>query len=206
VTFKGAVNFRLSFAVFIVALGSSFQVGYNIGVVNAPGEFICRWIKLSHGTLFDYELSEHQLTVIFSTAVAIFTLGAMVGGLLVGYVADRFGRKRSLHFNNILSLTAGTLMVVAKFADFYPLFHVGRFIVGINAGLASGKYWEVRSLLVVSGIVPMFLTELSPIKLRGAFGSIPQLVVATSIFVAQLFGLPFIFGTKDKWIWMFGKF
>jgi SP family facilitated glucose transporter-like MFS transporter 1 len=52
----------------------------------------------------------------------------------------------------------------------------------------------------------MFLTELSPIKLRGAFGSIPQLVVTISILVAQLFGLPFIFGTADKWIWMFGKF
>lgn len=51
----------------------------------------------------------------------------------------------------------------------------------------------------------MILTELSPIKLRGAFGSIPQLVVTFSILVAQIFGLPFIFGTLDKWIWMFGR-
>jgi SP family facilitated glucose transporter-like MFS transporter 1 len=137
------VNFRLSFAVFIVALGSSFQFGYNIGVVNAPSEFICSWIKDSHAKRFGHELSEQHVTIIFAAAVAIFTLGGMAGGLLVGYVADRFGRKRSLHFNNILSLLAGTLMVVAKLVNCYPIFHVGRFIIGINAGLASGKYFNL---------------------------------------------------------------
>lgn len=84
-------------------------------------------------------------------------------------------------------------MFGAYWINVYPLFHIGRFIVGINAGLASG-------------LVPMILTELSPIRLRGAFGSVAQLVVTVSILIAQILGLPYIFGTAERWPWMFGKY
>lgn len=134
------MNFRLAFAVFVIALGSSFQFGYNIGVTNAPSDFIKIWMSKSHESMFGHEPSESLNKIIFSAAVAIFTLGGMVGGLLVGYVADRLGRKRSLHLNNILSLAAGKLFVVAYLVNCYPIFHLARFIVGINAGLASGKH------------------------------------------------------------------
>ncbi|KAI6175957.1 Facilitated glucose transporter protein 1 [Aphelenchoides bicaudatus] len=186
-----SVNFRLAFSVIVVAFGSSFQFGYNIGVVNAPSEHIQNWINNSHTHLFGHQPEKPQLTAIFSTAVALFSLGALVGGLMIGYVSDKFGRKRSLHYNNILSVLAGILFVVAYYVNCYPIFHVARFIIGVNAGLSSG-------------LVPMFLTELSPVRLRGAFGSISQLVVTISICVAQVLGLRFIFGTADRWICMFG--
>lgn len=64
--------------------------------------------------------------------------------------------------------------------------------LGINAGISSG-------------LVPMYLTELSPIKFRGMFGSLSQLVTTITILLAQVLGLPYILGTADKWPFMFGK-
>jgi predicted MFS family arabinose efflux permease len=72
--------------------------------------------------------------MLFSASVAIFAIGGMFGGLLVGLLADKLGRKRSLHLNNVLSVVAGLLMFGAPTFDFYPAFHIGRFIMGVNAG------------------------------------------------------------------------
>lgn len=116
----------------------------------------------------------------------------MIGGLFVGLLADKIGRRLSLQLCNILSVIAGALMCGAYYLNWYPVFHLGRFIIGINAGL-------------VSGIVPMYLTELSPVRLRGTFGSISQFVVTASLLLALILGLPFIFGTKERWQFMFGK-
>lgn len=77
------MNWRLSLAVFIIAFGSSFQFGYNIGVVNAPGSFIKEWIGESHLSLFGQTLDEQQETLAFSMAVSVFAIGGMVCNLLI---------------------------------------------------------------------------------------------------------------------------
>lgn len=50
----------------------------------------------------------------------------------------------------------------------------------------------------------MYLTEVSPINLRGTLGSIHQLLVTISILVAQILGLPFIWGNEKYWPFIFG--
>ncbi|KAI6217454.1 Protein CBR-FGT-1 [Aphelenchoides fujianensis] len=193
----GSVNGHLIFAVVVIAFGSSFQFGYNIGNVNAAGGFIKQWMADSHNRTFGSELNAHERDLLFSTAVSLLAVGGLIGGLLVGWLADTFGRRLSLHLNNILSISAAAFMTFAKVLDFYPLFHVGRFLIGINAGS-----WASSSSTILAsrrGLVPLFMTELSPIRLRGAFGSIPQLVVTISILLAQIVGLPQLFGTETRW-------
>jgi hypothetical protein len=41
-------------------VGSSFQFGYHIGNVNAPGKLITEWFKVSHKQLHNTTLSEEQ--------------------------------------------------------------------------------------------------------------------------------------------------
>lgn len=56
-----------------------------------------------------------------------------------------------------------------------------------------------------AGLAPMYLTEISPIALRGAIGTIYQLLITISILISQILGLPQILGTKERWPWLFGK-
>lgn len=52
----------------------------------------------------------------------------------------------------------------------------------------------------------MYLTEIAPVELRGALGSMHQLVVTFAILLSQILGLPYIFGNSSSWTLLLGKF
>ena len=65
-------------------------------------------------------------------AVSIFAIGGMIGSLPAGIVADLIGRKWALLGNSITAVVAVCLQSCA----IHPIMLiVGRFIMGINAGL-----------------------------------------------------------------------
>ena len=51
----------------------------------------------------------------------------------------------------------------------------------------------------------MYLTEISPVRLRGAIGTIYQLVITISILISSVLGLKSLLGTDDRWPILFGK-
>lgn len=50
-----------------------------------------------------------------------------------------------------------------------------------------------------SGLVPMYLTEIAPINIRGAMGVLHQLALTCGILVSQLLGLRELLGGADIW-------
>ena len=68
---------------------------------------------------------------------------------------------------------------------------MGRFFIGVNNGLNAG-------------LGPMYLNEISPTHLRGAVGSIYQLVVTIAILISNILGLSSIYGTEEHWPLLFG--
>ncbi len=66
--------------------------------------------------------------------MGIFAVGGMLGGLLSGWLADRFGRKGALLFNNIFAFIAAIFMALAKYVNVYHLIIIGRVIIGFNCG------------------------------------------------------------------------
>ncbi|XP_012350801.1 solute carrier family 2, facilitated glucose transporter member 1 isoform X7 [Apis florea] len=183
---RPGLNGRLAFAIAAAALGSSFQHGYNTGVVNAPQQLIENWISDLKTNRTGQVTKQSEVTMIWSIAVSIFCVGGMIGGSLVGSIADRFGRKGGLLINNILVVLTVIFEGCAKTAKSYEMIIIGRFLIGINAGLNAG-------------LAPMYLSEISPIHLRGAVGTVYQLVITMSILVSQILGLEQILGTAEQW-------
>ena len=126
------LNSNLALAIVAAALGSGFQHGYNTGVLNAPQKVIELWIKgpcpgSSLSSVSDREcLDEYTVTLIWSWVVAIYCIGGMMGGAIVGLVSSYFGRKGGLMFNNLFVLIASLLMGFAKEADSYQMLLAGR--------------------------------------------------------------------------------
>lgn len=181
---------NLAWTVLASTLGSSFQHGYNGGVVNAPEKLISRFINDTYQARHGEYATDSQLDLVFAIIVSIFCIGGCIGALMTPLVADRIGRKQGLLYNNVIVLIACPLMAGAKFMASYELLIVGRLLIGINAGLNAG-------------LAPLYMNEISPANLRGALGTVYQLVITIAILLSNIFGLPDLFGTEDRWSLLF---
>ncbi|XP_069974102.1 solute carrier family 2, facilitated glucose transporter member 1-like isoform X2 [Penaeus vannamei] len=193
--FQG-LNARLAFAIAAAAFGSAFQHGYNLGVMNAPLGLIEDWLNETSSTdsgLNDTMsnntrtyMDKSETTMIVSIIVSIYCVGGMIGGSLTGFFANRFGRKGGLLVNNIFAIIAAIFFGFCKLANSYVMIIIARFFIGVNNGLNAG-------------LAPMYLSEIAPVNLRGAIGTVYQLVVTISILFSQILGLESILGTVDLW-------
>ena len=116
------------------------------------------------------------------------------------------GRKGALLLNNLLAFLAAALMALAKYVNVYYMITAGRFVIGLCCGTFYYFNYEVLYVCIglSSGLVPMYLTEVSPINLRGTLGSIHQLMVTIAILFSQVVGLPQLLGTESRWPLIFG--
>lgn len=188
----------LALAVFTATLGS-LQMGYSLGVINAPQKVIERHYARSLG-VYDEELArreggnttEHEeptdasVVMYWSLSVAIFAIGGMVSSFLVSFVSDFRGRIKGMLYINVLAITAGLLMGLAKMGTPYLMVIAGRAIMGLYCGLSSG-------------LVPLYVGEISPVKYRGAMGALHQLAIVIGILISQVIGLDFLMGNDDMW-------
>ncbi|MCX6259426.1 MAG: sugar porter family MFS transporter [Bacteroidia bacterium] len=103
-------------------------------------------------------------------AMSCALIGCLAGAVLSGWTSDRFGRKK------LLILSAG-IFVFASLgtggAGSFMSFVFFRMMGGIGIGLASN-------------LSPMYIAEVTPGKVRGAFVSINQLTIVVGILAAQL--------------------
>lgn len=64
-----------------------------------------------------------------------FPAGGCIGGFIGGILADKLGRKGAILFNNIFVIIGIALMTLSYWANQYYLLIIGRFFIGINAGM-----------------------------------------------------------------------
>ncbi|MEV6275272.1 sugar porter family MFS transporter [Nocardia sp. NPDC051832] len=155
-----------------IATLASFLFGYYSAVVAGAQLFIKEELRLG--------------TVQQGAVVSVLLLGAAVGGLGAGQIGDRFGRRKALLLAAVLYTGGGLLAVVAS--DFGVLL-VARIVQGLGIGLSSV-------------IVPLYLSEIAPSRLRGRVVSLNQLMLTLGIMVAYAVNLAF--AHNGAWRWMFG--
>ena len=116
-------------------------------------------------------------------------MGALIGALVAGKIADKIGRNKSLLLNDIVYAVGTLVCVIAP--DFIVLV-IGRFVVGLGVGLASL-------------LVPLFITEISPKEIRGSIGVLNQLFITVGILAAFIVNFAFAKTPVNyNWRVMFG--
>ncbi|XP_071494139.1 solute carrier family 2, facilitated glucose transporter member 1-like [Diadema antillarum] len=169
-----------------VSIGSSMEFGYNQGVITAPSVFIQDFVNetyfLRSGGV---QISDTGLTWLWSTIVSIYCIGGALGALAGGYWADYFGRNRGLIYNNFISIVASLLMGCCQVASSPEMIIIGRFVIGFSVGMSLT-------------IVPLYLAEIAPTKLRGAITTTHQLLITIGILIAQSLGF-YAFYDEKTW-------
>ncbi|XP_059289416.1 inositol transporter 4-like [Lycium ferocissimum] len=113
--------------------------------------------------------------------------GAIFGAAFGGWLNDKFGRKFSILIADVLFLIGS---VVMAFAPVPWVIILGRIFIGLGVGMASMTS-------------PLYISEASPHKTRGALVSTNGLLITVGQFLAYLINLAFT-NVKGTWRWMLG--
>ena len=132
--------------------------GYDWVVIGGAKPFYEQFFEIGNSPLMQ--------GVAMSTAL----VGCLIGAMVAGALADRYGRKPLL-------TTAAVLFTVSAigtglFNDF-TLFNIARFIGGVGIGVASA-------------LSPMYIAEVSPAHIRGRMVSLNQMTIVLGILAAQI--------------------
>lgn len=149
---------RKSYTIFVslvVALGG-FLLGFDSAVISGATPFYRETFGLNSGSM------------LIGFSVSSLILGAILGNIVAGRLADRFGRRK------ILLITATLFFLSAVFTAFsfdMVSFIFARVLGGLGVGMA---------IL----IAPMYIAEISPRKLRGTLVTFNQLNIVLGISIA----------------------
>jgi sugar porter (SP) family MFS transporter len=155
-----------------VAALGGFLFGFDTGIISGALLFIKQEFGLSAGL--------QQLVV------GSLLLAAVVGALLGGPISDAWGRKRTLI---LAALVFGVGALVASYSPNLAVLVVARVLLGLAIGIASM-------------IVPVYIAEIAPPRVRGALVSLQQFMITVGIMVSYL--VSYAFSGSGAWRWMLG--
>lgn len=156
----GKTKFNFTYLLFLALVSAmgGFLFGYDWVVIGGAKPFYELFFDIaSQPTLQGWAMSSALI-------------GCILGAVISGVVADRFGRKLPLIF-------AAALFTISAFGtgyvDNFTPFIIYRLIGGLGIGIAST-------------LSPMYIAEIAPAKYRGQYVAINQLTLVIGILAAQV--------------------
>jgi sugar porter (SP) family MFS transporter len=155
----------------IAALGGVLY-GYDMGIIAAALIFVKRSFALS--------------TLMQELVVSIVLIGAMIGAITAGAIADRIGRRATLVWAAAIFILGS---VLSPLAPNVCVLIVARAIIGIGIGFSSVT-------------APVYVSELAPPQSRGMLIGLYQFALTLGIALADLVG--YWLAAQQQWRLMFG--
>jgi len=154
---------------------SSFNVKYIAGIslVAALGGLLFGydWVVIGGAKPF-YEQFFHiaQNPSLQGLAMSSALVGCILGTVISGFLAGRFGRKKLLILAALLFLISAAGTGGSKY---FSIFIAYRILGGMGIGLASN-------------LSPVYIAEVAPASMRGRFVALNQLTIVIGILLAQI--------------------
>ena len=114
----------------------------------------------------DFSVTDHILEIIVSSLL----WGAVFGTLISGILSNRFGRRKTILISAVIFVLGS---IICSAASDPMILVLSRFFLGIAVGVASFT-------------APLYLSEISPQRVRGSMISMYQLMITIGIVLAFL--------------------
>ncbi|EMW6092125.1 MFS transporter [Enterococcus faecium] len=148
-----------SFIYFFGAFGG-ILFGYDIGVMTGALPF------LQH----DWGLAGKASLIGWITSSVM--LGAILGGSLSGLLSDKLGRRKMILLSALIFMAGSVLSASAPHNGSYFLI-AARILLGLAVGAASA-------------LVPAYMSEMAPARLRGRLSGINQVMIASGMLLSYV--------------------
>ncbi|XP_057512871.1 inositol transporter 4-like [Actinidia eriantha] len=135
----------------------------------------------------DFKSVDKKTWLQAKTIVSMAVAGAILGAAFGGWMNDKFGRRKSIIAADCLFLIGAIIMALAP-APWVII--IGRIFVGLGVGMASMTS-------------PLYISEASPARIRGALVSTNGLLITRGQFLSYLINLAFT-NAPGSWRWMLG--
>ena len=140
----------------LIAALGGFLFGFDMAVISGAVPFVQQ----------QFDLSAVQEGWFVSSAL----VGCVIGVAFSGELSDRFGRKPALNLSGSLFFLSA---VGTAFAPDFTLLVIARIMGGIAVGVASN-------------VVPLYISEIAPPRIRGRLVTFYQLAITVGILLAFL--------------------
>ncbi len=149
---------NLSLVIVIAAVASTggLLFGFDTGVISGAIPFLQDY----------FELTDSQV----ESVTALGLIGAVIGALFTGAITDYLGRKKVILASAFIFATGA---IWTGFAPTVTQLMISRFYLGLAIGVSSFA-------------VPLYISEISPTKIRGRLVSLFQLLITVGILAAYL--------------------
>lgn len=140
----------------IVAATGGLLFGFDTGVISGALPFLKEY----------WHLADADVEWITTTVL----VGAIIGAIVSGKLADYLGRKKMIIINAIIFITGAFGCAYAKSVS---MLIAMRILIGFAIGITSF-------------VVPMYIAEVSPMRRRGALVTLNQLMITIGILVSYI--------------------
>ncbi|KAL3481530.1 general substrate transporter [Aspergillus californicus] len=167
--------------VLFVALGS-FSYGFNSSIVasfTALPSFYAYFDLSSTGPRADYT------TEMVGAMNSLFAAGGLIGALILGYLANKVGRKMAIQIICLISLAA---TIISAASVNMGMFLFGRAFQGFSAGM-------------IDAVCPLYHSEVSPAGSRGQLVGFHAFLLVSGYAGASWVGLGCYFETNAEIQW-----
>ncbi|MBW3129948.1 sugar porter family MFS transporter [Hymenobacter profundi] len=158
-----------------VAALGGLLFGFDTAIINGALVFLKK----------DFGLTDAQTEL----AASAILFGAVAGAAVAGWLTDHYGRRRLL-------FGAAMLFTLSALAAAIPRTLTEFVVARLAGGLAIG---------VASLLVPLYIAEIAPARIRGKLVTLNQLAIVTGILLAYVASYYLADLGLASWRWMFAS-